>query len=120
MPERKTDTGKISAGEKTFTAGKVTVNFTVPNDIKYEYSWLDVTEADLELKSPHVTEKEVVDAVNQARKSAARQTAYMAALQPYKPDTMTAEERIELAVRNLILAGVPEELARQSIAAMRA
>ena len=120
MPETKTDSGTIRAGEKSATVNKETVKFDVPADVIYKYEWVNLLEADVVLESEHVTLTEAVDAINTIRKNNARQNAYMNALAPYKPDTMTPEQRIELAVRNLVQAGVPETLARQSIAAMRA
>ena len=114
------DTGTIRAGEKSATVNKVTTAFTVPNDIIYKYQFTEIGESDIVVESEHVKLDEVVDAINTVRKSNARQNAYMNALAPYKPDTMTPEQRVELAIRNLVQSGVPEALARQNIEALRA
>ena len=87
--------------------------------IKFSYTWKNVQESELTAITDEKFRTELLESVNTVRQNSARQNAYQLAIAPIKPDTMTPEQRIELAVRNLVMAGVPEELARQSIAAMQ-
>jgi len=115
-----TGEGTIRAGDKSATVNKESVTFQVPNDIIYKYQWDALEDGDIVVESEHVKAEEVLSAVNTVRKNNARQNSYMSALAPYKPDTMSQEDRIEVAKRNLLQAKVPAELVEQTISAMRA
>ena len=58
--------------------------------------------------------------VNDALKSNARSNAYQAALLPYKPTEVPAEDIKERMIRDYIRLGVPEEAARKQVEALLA
>lgn len=58
------------------------------------------------------------DMVNENLKASARSNAYQAALLPYRPSEVSAEEIQERMVRDYIRLGVSEEVARKQVAAL--
>ena len=67
-----------------------------------------------------LTEKKwsVKELVDDALKANARSNAYQAALLPYRPSEVPAEDIVERIVRDYIRLGVPEEAARAQVTAM--
>jgi len=69
-----------------------------------------------------ITEKKwsVVALVNDSLKANARSSAYQAALLPYRPSEVSAEDIQERMVRDYIRLGIPEAVARQQVSALLA
>jgi hypothetical protein len=63
---------------------------------------------------------DVVELVNDKLKSNARSNAYQAALLPYRPSEVPAEDIVERMVRDYIRLGVSEDVARKQVEGMRA
>jgi Glu-tRNA(Gln) amidotransferase subunit E-like FAD-binding protein len=84
----------------------------------FEYSVCDnQTEAETV-----ITDKKwsVVGMVNDILKANARSNAYQAALLPYRPSEVSAEDIKERMVRDYIRLGVSEDIARKTVAALLA
>ena len=84
----------------------------------FEYSVCDnETEA-----QATITEKKwsVVGMVNDTLKANARSNAYQAALLPYRPSEVSAEDIKERMIRDYIRLGVSEDAARKTVDAMLA
>jgi Glu-tRNA(Gln) amidotransferase subunit E-like FAD-binding protein len=84
----------------------------------FEYSVCDTqTEAETV-----ITDKKwsVVGMVNDILKANARSNAYQAALLPYRPSEVSAEDIKERMVRDYIRLGVSEDIARKTVAALLA
>ena len=62
----------------------------------------------------------VKDMVDETLKANARSNAYQAALLPYRPSEVSADEIKERMVRDFIRLGIPEEMARKQVDAMLA
>jgi len=62
----------------------------------------------------------VVAMVNDNLKANARSSSYQAALLPYRPSEVSAEDIQERMVRDYIRLGVPEEVARKQVSALLA
>ena len=62
----------------------------------------------------------VVDMVNDNLKQNARSNAYQAALLPYRPSEVSAEDIRERMIRDYIRLGVSEEIARKQVEALLA
>jgi hypothetical protein len=69
-----------------------------------------------------VTEKKwsVVGMVNDVLKANARSNAYQAALLPYRPSEVSAEDIKERMIRDYIRLGIPEDTARKQVEALLA
>jgi hypothetical protein len=69
-----------------------------------------------------VTEKKwsVVGMVNDILKANARSNAYQAALLPYRPSEVSAEDIKERMIRDYIRLGISEETARKQVEALLA
>jgi hypothetical protein len=69
-----------------------------------------------------VTEKKwsVVGMVNDILKANARSNAYQAALLPYRPSEVSAEDIKERMIRDYIRLGIPEDTARKQVEALLA
>lgn len=84
----------------------------------FEYSETESeTEAQSVIADKKWTLKEMVD---DTLKANARSNAYQAALLPYRPSEVPAEDIVERMVRDYIRLGVPEEAARKQVQAMLA
>ncbi len=57
----------------------------------------------------------LTEMVNETLKANARSNAYQAALLPYRPSEVSAEEIQERIVRDLIRIGIPEAMARAQV-----
>ena len=66
-----------------------------------------------------LTEKKlsIKDMVNDKLKTNARSNAYQAALLPYRPSEVSADDIKERMIRDFIRLGMPEDLARQQVEA---
>lgn len=62
----------------------------------------------------------LIDMVNDNLKSNARSTAYQAALLPYRPSEVSAEDIKERMIRDYIRLGIPEDTARKQVEALLA
>lgn len=62
----------------------------------------------------------VIRLVNDKLKADARSNAYQAALLPYRPSEVSAEEIQERMVRDYIRLGIPEDTARAQVTALLA
>jgi hypothetical protein len=62
----------------------------------------------------------VVAMVNDVLKQNARSNAYQAALLPYRPSEVSAEDIQERMIRDYIRLGIPEETARKQVQALLA
>ena len=62
----------------------------------------------------------IVDLINDTLKANARSAAYQAALLPYRPSEVSPDDIRERMIRDYIRLGVPEEVARQQVAALLA
>ena len=84
----------------------------------FEYS---VCETDAEA-SEIVTEKKwnFRDMVNDVLKANARSNAYQAALLPYRPSEVSADDIKERMIRDYIRLGIPEDTARKQVEALLA
>lgn len=69
-----------------------------------------------------LTEKKlsIVDLVNDKLKANARSNSYQAALLPYRPSEVSADEIKERMVRDYIRLGIPEDVARKQVEALLA
>lgn len=69
-----------------------------------------------------VTEKKwsVVGMVNDILKANARSNAYQAALLPYRPSEVSAEDIKERMIRDYIRLGIPEDTARKQVESLLA
>lgn len=69
-----------------------------------------------------VTEKKwsIVGMVNDILKANARSNAYQAALLPYRPSEVSAEDIKERMIRDYIRLGIPEDTARKQVEALLA
>lgn len=69
-----------------------------------------------------ITEKKwnVVSMVNDVLKANARSNAYQAALLPYRPSEVSAEDIKERMIRDYIRLGIPEVAARNQVEALLA
>lgn len=63
---------------------------------------------------------DITDMVNDTLKANARSNAYQAALLPYRPSEVSAEEIQERMVRDFIRLGIPEEAARAQVTSILA
>jgi len=84
----------------------------------FEYS---VCETQTEAETV-ITDKKwsVVGMVNDILKANARSNAYQAALLPYRPSEVPAEDIKERMIRDYIRLGVSEDIARKTVAALLA
>jgi hypothetical protein len=79
------------------------------------------TENDAEANQVLVDKKlSLQDLVNDKLKANARSNSYQAALLPYRPSELSADEIKERMVRDFIRLGIPEEMARKQVDAMLA
>jgi len=62
----------------------------------------------------------IVALVNDSLKANARSNAYQAALLPYRPSEVSAEDIKERMVRDYIRLGIPEDTARKQVEALLA
>ena len=62
----------------------------------------------------------VVNMVNDVLKANARSNAYQAALLPYRPSEVSAEDIKERMIRDYIRLGIPEDTARKQVEALLA
>lgn len=62
----------------------------------------------------------VVSMVNDVLKANARSNAYQAALLPYRPSEVSAEDIKERMIRDYIRLGIPEDTARKQVEALLA
>jgi hypothetical protein len=69
-----------------------------------------------------VTDKKwsIVGMVNDILKANARSNAYQAALLPYRPSEVSAEDIKERMIRDYIRLGIPEDTARKQVEALLA
>lgn len=69
-----------------------------------------------------ITDKKwsVVGMVNDVLKANARSNAYQAALLPYRPSEVSAEDIKERMIRDYIRLGIPEDTARKQVEALLA
>jgi hypothetical protein len=69
-----------------------------------------------------MTEKEwsLLDMVNDTLKANARSNAYQAALLPYRPSEVSADDIKERMIRDYIRLGIPEDTARKQVEALLA
>ena len=67
-----------------------------------------------------MTEKKwsLTDMVNDNLKANARSNAYQAALLPYRPSEVSAEDIKERMIRDYIRLGIPEDVARKQVEAL--
>jgi hypothetical protein len=67
-----------------------------------------------------ITDKKwsVVGMVNDSLKANARSNAYQAALLPYRPSEVSAEDIKERMIRDYIRLGIPEDTARKQVDAL--
>jgi hypothetical protein len=63
---------------------------------------------------------DVVSMVNENLKANARSNAYQAALLPYRPSEVSAEDIKERMIRDYIRLGIPEDTARKQVDALLA
>jgi hypothetical protein len=63
-------------------------------------------------------ELNIVDMVNDKLKTNARSNAYQAALLPYRPSEVSAEDIQERMVRDYIRLGIAEDVARKQVQAL--
>lgn len=107
-----------------------TFDFTVPKDSPVEadrgkkfevpFSYQVV---ETEAEAAEICQKKewsFVGLVNKYLKATAKSNAYQAELSKHRASTLSAEEMFESAVRALIRNGIPEEVARTQLAAMKA
>jgi hypothetical protein len=80
-----------------------------------------VVDNDSEAQST-ITDKKwsVVGMVNDVLKANARSNAYQAALLPYRPSEVSAEDIKERMIRDYIRLGIPEDTARKQVEALLA
>lgn len=62
----------------------------------------------------------IVELVNDKLKANARSNAYQAALLPYRPSEVSAEDIKERMIRDYIRLGIPEDTARKQVEALLA
>jgi aspartate/glutamate racemase len=62
----------------------------------------------------------LLDMVNDTLKTNARSNAYQAALLPYRPSEVSAEDIQERMIRDYIRLGIPEDTARKQVQALLA
>lgn len=62
----------------------------------------------------------IVEMVNDTLKANARSAAYQAALLPYRPSEVSAEDIQERMVRDYIRLGIPEDVARAQVTGLLA
>jgi hypothetical protein len=69
-----------------------------------------------------ITDKKwsIVGMVNDTLKANARSNAYQAALLPYKPSEVSAEDIKERMIRDYIRLGIPEDTARKQVESLLA
>lgn len=63
-------------------------------------------------------EWKLTDMVNDTLKANARSNAYQAALLPYRPSEVSAEDIKERMIRDYIRLGIPEDTARKQVEAL--
>jgi hypothetical protein len=62
----------------------------------------------------------LIDMINDNLKANARSNAYQAALLPYRPSEVSAEDIKERMIRDYIRLGIPEDTARKQVEALLA
>lgn len=115
---RKVDSVKTSVAKFSFSVpdGHPSAGEKVEKTFDYK-----VCESVLEAETV-VSEKKlsVVSMVNDILKANARSNAYQAALLPYRPSEVSAEDIKERMIRDYIRLGIPEETARRQVDALLA
>lgn len=82
----------------------------------FEYK---ATESDAEAESVIAEKKwSLMDIINDLLKANARSNAYQAALLPYRPSEVPAEDIKERMIRDYIRLGIPEDTARKQVEAL--
>lgn len=105
---------------------ETTIKFTVPSDSpvesergqekKLSYSFSQAENDDEALAIIKDKEWTIADLVNGQLKSNARSNAYQAELSKHKKSDVKAEDIVERMVRDYIRLGVPEDVARKTVA----
>jgi hypothetical protein len=109
---------QTKVGKFTFTIPEGHAQAGEKLDKAFDYSVCDnETEA-----TQVLTDKKwsIVGMVNDTLKANARSNAYQAALLPYKPSEVSAEDIKERMIRDYIRLGIPEDTARKQVESLLA
>lgn len=107
---------KTKVGKFTFAVPEGHAEQGQKKEKSFEYQEVETQEE----ANTVIAEKKwsVIQMVNDNLKANARSNAYQAALLPYRPSEVSADEIQERMVRDYIRLGVPEEIARQQVKAL--